>query len=95
VREDLARLECDAALVPFLTFLMNEDELGVFLYGDLSDPLPRNTDDFLVTEFSTPKHLAGDQTVGRFVQPQRLRGSPASLLGILCNVDETTLGAGH
>jgi spermidine synthase len=86
VREDLARLGCEPADLLPTTFVMNADELGAFLYSDLKEPLPMNTDDLLVTEFSTPKHMVENTVADRFVDIKRLRGDVSSLLAIVTNL---------
>ncbi|HUT92433.1 MAG TPA: fused MFS/spermidine synthase [Thermoguttaceae bacterium] len=92
IHQDLLRIGCDPALVPFQTFVMDEEELGLFLYADLGRPLPKNRDDLLITEFSAPKHVVQNRIVRRFVDPEQLRGDVASLMKILLHLDDETLG---
>ena len=83
VSADIQRTGHDPLLLPFETFVMNEEELGVFLYSDLKRPLRLNTDDHLVTEFSTPKQLARHQMVRKFSIPGQLEGNMKSLAAII------------
>jgi len=84
---DIQRTGQDPLLLTFETFVMNEDELGMFLYGDLESPIRLNTDDHLVTEFSTPKQLARHQVVQEFATPDQLKGNPRSLARIITNLN--------
>ena len=88
VRADLACLGFEPADLLPTTFVMNASELGAFLYSDLEGPLPMNTDDLLVTEFSTPKHMVEDDVARRFADPKRLQGDMLSLLAIVTNVKQ-------
>jgi len=91
VREDLLRVDCSPDLVPFQTFVMNAEEVGVFLYSDLASPLRRNTDDLPITEFSGPKHMVGNRIARRFAASEGLCGDATSLMKILCRVDAETM----
>lgn len=88
VRADLARLGLEPTELLPGTFVMNADELGTFLYSDLKGPLPMNTDDLLVTEFSAPKHMVEKDVVRAFADPRRLQGDISSLLAIVANVKQ-------
>lgn len=87
IANDIRRLGYDPPLLPFLTFAMSEQDIAVYLYSDLTRPLRQNTDDFLITEFSTPKQLAQQHNVTRFATTNALRGEMSSLLGIMPDVD--------
>ena len=76
----------DPSLLPLQLFVMNEEEIGRYLYSNLQRPLKKNTDDFLITEFSTPKQLIRRQNVDRFLDLENLHGDIGSLLRILDNV---------
>ncbi|MBA2881445.1 putative membrane-bound spermidine synthase [Desulfosalsimonas propionicica] len=86
VKQDIERVGLNPELLPFELFVMNEDELPVYIYADLQAPLPQNTDDRLITEFSAPRQLLTRNRISRFVQPDRLHGNLSSLLQILKNV---------
>jgi hypothetical protein len=70
---------------------MNEEELPVYLYSSLKSSLAKNTDDHLITEFSTPKQLFRRNRVDRFQNPNGLHGNMESLAEILENVTEGNL----
>ncbi|MBC8469361.1 MAG: fused MFS/spermidine synthase [Planctomycetes bacterium] len=90
VHNDISRLGYNPALLPFRTFAMNEQEITLYLYSDLKRPLQKNTDNLLITEFSTPKQMAEQHFVQRFTKLNGLHGDVESLIGILeqVNLDE-------
>lgn len=94
VRAELVRLGLEPARLPFSVFLMNEEELGRFL-ADGDGPVELNTDDRLITEFSTPRQLVRAEVVRRFASPAKLHGNPASLARLLRNVPADALPASH
>jgi hypothetical protein len=91
VAADINRLEMQPKLLPFELYVMNRDELADYLYSDSKGPLPLNTDDLLQTEFATPKRIASQHTVARFMRPENLHGDPNGLYEILFNYDSTLL----
>lgn len=91
VSEDIERVGLHPRLLPFDLFVMNEEELPGYLYSSLNNPLEKNTDDHVITEFSTPKQLFRRSTVDRFQDPNRLHGNLESLGDILENVTEGDL----
>ncbi|MBI9093190.1 MAG: hypothetical protein JEZ12_28595 [Desulfobacterium sp.] len=47
----------------------------------------KNTDNLLITEFSTPKELVRRRKVTRFIDPENLHGNQSSLMAIMENFD--------
>lgn len=83
VAADLGRLGFAPAELPFAAFVMNEEELAAYL--DASPTTPElNTDDRLITEFSTPKQLVRANVVDHFASATR--GKRASLRPLLRNL---------
>ena len=74
-------------LFPFKLFVMNEDDLSIYLYSDLKRPLGRNTDDRLITEFSTPKQIIRNQKVARFLDPERIHGNIEEVMAMMDHID--------
>jgi spermidine synthase len=91
VWNDIERLELDPLLVPVEMFVMSQTELSRFLYSDLTSPLPANTDNLLITEYSTPKRLINKKKIPYFMEPAHLHGDFSSLMSILKNIDEQDL----
>lgn len=87
VKDDIARVGLDPAMVPFELFVMGEQQLPVYLYSQLASELPRNTDNMLITEFSTPRQMFARKNAARFLDPEFLRGDPKAILDILRNID--------
>jgi len=83
VHADISRLGYNPELLPFRTFAMNEQDIALYLYCDLRRPLRQNTDDLLITEFSTPKQIVEQHVVQRFTTDNRLHGDVKSLMEIL------------
>ena len=97
VFQDLTRLELKPRLIPFEHFVMNESQIGEYLYAGLNQALPLNTDNFLITEFMTPKRLVKQRKVPYFLEPDNLHGNLKGLSDIITNFDEIELqlqGAG-
>lgn len=92
VEADLLRLGFTPAELPFSAFVMNEEELDAFLKAGPTPP-ELNTDDRLITEFSTPKQLVRAHVVERFASAIRLQGKPASLRPLLRNLSEAAWSA--
>lgn len=88
VKRDIVRVGFDPYLLPVDLFVMNEKELPVYLYSSLEGPLRKNTDDHLITEFSTPKQLFHRNAVDRFQEPERLHGKIGSLADILKDISK-------
>jgi predicted membrane-bound spermidine synthase len=97
VRKDIERVGLDPRLLPMELFVMNEEELSRYLHSTPEAPLPKNTDDHLITEFSTPKQLFRRNNVDRFQEPKRLHGKMESLADILerMNAEELKKGLGR
>lgn len=91
VWRDIARTGLDPLLVPLRLFVMDPQQVGLYLYADRARALPRNTDDLLFTAYSTPKQVVDRKRVARFVDPGRLRADPQRVLHVLKNVSETDL----
>jgi spermidine synthase len=91
VRRDIVRVGLDPELLLFQLFVMNEEEVGSFLYAGLNRPLVYNTDERLHTEFSTPKQLTRRNRLTRFLKPGRLHGDLSSLLTMVKNLDPQAL----
>jgi spermidine synthase len=86
IHDDISRLGYDPDLLPFWTFTMNEHDISVYLYSDLARPVRKNTDDLLITEFSTPKQIAEQHVVKRFKNSDKLHGDLEALMVILKDV---------
>lgn len=69
IAQDIARVGFSAEVLPFELFLMGEDDLVAYLYGDVSPPLRKNTDNWLKIEFSAPKRLSHENPVAFFSDP--------------------------
>jgi DNA-directed RNA polymerase subunit L len=82
VYSDIHRLGYDPELLPLRTFLMNEREVKLYLYSTLEKPLRKNSDDYLITEYSTPRNLLRQSAVQRFNSIQSLQGNIDKLLAI-------------
>lgn len=91
VRQDIARLGLDPLLLPLELFVMDEQELSAYLYAGLGRPLRMNTDDLMITEYSTPKQLIRRDTASRFVDRGQPHGDLDRLLPIFTNIDEAEL----
>ncbi len=86
VREDIARLGLNPHAVPLRCFVMSERELQDFLQQrDARREL--NTDDLLLTEFSTPEQLARAEVVKHFTAPASPQRCLQSLLPLLTGLD--------
>ncbi len=88
VWNDVVRVGCRPLLLPLNLFVMNQEDLTDYLYSNLDCPLRKNTDDLLITEFSTPKRLVKKNKVSRFVNPEHLRGDVRGLMKMLDNINE-------
>ncbi len=91
VWSDIARIGLDPLLLPLRLFVMNAEQVGIYLYADLNRPLPRNTDDLLFTAFSTPKQIVSRQRVKRFIDPRNLRADADTVMQMLVHVNEKEL----
>jgi len=91
VAGDLARLGMTPARVPIDLFIMNRDELAAYLHGN--SPLPLNTDDNPLIEFGTPKRMAENRTVARFMIPENLRGRAESLAEMIVSINPEVMTA--
>lgn len=89
VRNDLARIGFQPVEILPRTFVMNADEVGEFLYADRRAPLPVNTDDRLITEFTAPKHMLRQAVVHRFANARQISGDVSSLLSLVTNFTPT------
>ncbi|MFW6137541.1 MAG: fused MFS/spermidine synthase [Spirochaetota bacterium] len=87
IRNDILRVGLDPSSLILDLFVMDEQDLTGYLYKGNGRPIPKNTDDRLITEFSTPKQLVRHKKVKRFLKPRHLHGDPDSLLRILKNTD--------
>lgn len=83
LRKNIAKTGLDPDLVPFNMFVMDDRDLGVYLYGDLANPLPKNSDDLLYTEYSTPKQLFQQKHAWRFLDPEQLPGNRDAIFRFL------------
>ena len=88
VRADLARLGFAPDAFPDRFFLMGPEGLGEYLDRG-RQPIPLNTDDRLVTEFSSPRSMFEQRTAPRFAQQDRLRQSHLDELVPLVHRDES------
>jgi spermidine synthase len=87
VYTDIARLGFDPELLPLLTFFMEEEGLEEYLFSELEKPLQVNSDDFLITEYSTPKHLLKEEVVEEFQDLETARGDLEDLLTIASDLN--------
>ncbi len=83
VHRDIARIGLDPMLLPFRLFVMNPAKLSSYLYSNLQRPLGKNTDDHLITEFSTPKRMIRNQKVTRFLDPVRSHGNVKDVMAMI------------
>lgn len=88
VYDDLARVGIDPANALFDSFLMSPETLSSYLYADLREPIRNNTDDHLITEFSTPRRLNDSAPASYFAHSSNLKGDAESLMEMLTNIDE-------
>lgn len=87
VRKDIGRLGYDPETVTFYTFAMDEEDITEYLYTDMSEPVRMNTDNLLLTEFSTPKQMAKQHVVKRFENSDNLHGNIEALMAIIEDID--------
>jgi spermidine synthase len=87
VQNDIERLGYNVEMLPFWTFVMNEGDISTYLYANHDAPIRLNTDNLLLTEFSTPKQMAAEHMVERFSESDRLHGEMDALMKILVDVD--------
>ena len=88
IRQDIIRTGLNPMLLPFRLFVMNEKKLSIYLYGSLKQPLSKNTDDRLITEFSAPKWIAINHNVDRFLDPELIHGKVRDVMAIMDNINE-------
>ena len=88
IRQDIIRTGLNPMLLPFRLFVMNEKKLSIYLYGSLKQPLSKNTDDRLITEFSAPKWIAINHNVDRFLDPELIHGKVRDVMAIMDNIKE-------
>lgn len=90
VWQDISRLDMNPALLPSLLFVMNGDGVSEFL-GGFAGSLPLNTDDFLITEFLTPKRMASGEKIVSLLEPKALHGGRKSLEEVFSGWDTRAL----
>ncbi len=93
VAADIERLGYDPETLVLQTFLMSEDDVTRYVQAIPEVRRRVNTDDLLITEFSTPKDMIQRNVVERFVTPEGLHGRPKSLLRIIEGVDPAKVSA--
>jgi spermidine synthase len=91
VWDDIARTGLDPPFLPWRLFVMGPRQLGIYLYANLERPLPRNTDDLLITAFSTPKQIVYHHRVTRFINPEKLTADADTVMHLLKNVNANEL----
>ena len=70
------------------TFLMNDREVQAYLKEDEIKPLPMNTDDLLITEYTAPKNMLNRRLVKEFVKQSNLEGEEDSLRRIVPDIPD-------
>ncbi len=91
IRRDIFRTGIDPNLFPFQLFVMNGEKISDYLYSGLDRPLGKNTDDHLLTEFSTPKRITRARKVNRFLDPEGIHGDRKDLLAITDHIEKGEL----
>lgn len=85
VRADLERVGQSPEKTLFELFVMNRAELSHYLSRDGDERLRKNTDNRLVTEFSTPKRLVDKNVVDRLVDFDDISDNRSALAPLLVN----------
>ena len=83
----MSRLKIDPERFLFDQFVMGPEEIRKYLSRGIRHPLRTNTDDLLITEYSTPRDMLRRRSVEYFVELDQDEFSSESLLRLTSGLD--------